>query len=281
MKNHIVFKFIAILLCAAALLGVLGSAGGILVMIEAELYEKNVTQAYRETLESYATGYASEIAVRYASRELGGARDAQLENYYGSNWYNDVFHQDRVGYVITDADGNILASQEIPSGALIQEVFKVPASGRYMQTHHILTEEEYFGTVELPEGTSTDNALGHVYNAIPEDGADIYYMEMRYSNGTAETIGSPEDYLGTIYATPEGAAEFYGAEGLNLLENSHATTIPTWPSGPGTASWSMRSAVMRESSRRAGTMAAWSICCCGILPRRFSSTMPSPPRAAP
>ena len=223
MKNHIIFKFIAILLCAATLLGAAAAAGGILVLMEAGLYEKDVNRAYLDMLESKAGGYASKVAVRYASRELGGANEALMDQQYGYYWYDGSFDSSRAGFVITDEDGEILEDQSLAEGQKAEYTFTVPASGRYMKVHYTLTEEEYFGTVKLPEATSTDNALGHVYDAIPEGGAEIFYIEMRFADGSTENIGSPEAYLGTLYATPEGAAEFFGAEGVNLLESGKDT----------------------------------------------------------
>ena len=44
MKYNIAFKFLAVLLCAACLLGAVGSAAGILVLTEGELYDKTVPQ---------------------------------------------------------------------------------------------------------------------------------------------------------------------------------------------------------------------------------------------
>ena len=231
MKNHIIFKFIAILLCAAALLGAVAAGGGILVLMEAELYEKDVNRAYLDMLESKAGGYASEVAVRYASRELGGANEALMDQQYGYYWYDGSFDSNRTGFMITDEDGEILQDQSLAEGQKAEYTFTVPASGRYMKVHYTLTEEEYFGTVKLPEATSTDNALGHVYDAIPEGGAEIYYIEMRFADGSTENIGSPEEYLGVLYATPEGAAEFFGAEGVNLLEggqDTHHTYMAFW-----------------------------------------------------
>ena len=44
MKNHIAFKFLAVLLCAASLLGAVGSALAVFALTEGDLYEKTVEQ---------------------------------------------------------------------------------------------------------------------------------------------------------------------------------------------------------------------------------------------
>ena len=227
MKNHIIFKFIAILLCAAALLGAVAGGGGILLMMEANLYDKTSEQAYRDTLEGYAEGYADDMAVRYASRELGGAGDALVNSYCSADWYYDVFNANRIGYVIYDEDGIMLQDQSLGGEYPVQTSFSFPVSGNYMNVLSVMTQEEYRGAVELPEGVTTENEQGYVYDAIPEGGTEIYFVEMQFHDGSTENIGSPEEYLGSIYTTPEGAAEFYSAEGVNLLDG-HIEQIHTY-----------------------------------------------------
>ena len=71
MKNSILFKFLAILLCAASLTGIVGGAAGVLVLAEGDLYNKTVDQVQDERLESSAHLVADHTALAYASRELG------------------------------------------------------------------------------------------------------------------------------------------------------------------------------------------------------------------
>ena len=60
MKNHIVFKFIAIALCALCLLGAAGGIGCIIGLSELDLYNKTVDE-YRAGLEQdSARNHASE-----------------------------------------------------------------------------------------------------------------------------------------------------------------------------------------------------------------------------
>ena len=44
MKNSIFLKALAILLCAASLMGIVGSAAGALTLVENDLYNKTVDQ---------------------------------------------------------------------------------------------------------------------------------------------------------------------------------------------------------------------------------------------
>ena len=50
MKNHIIFKFLAVFLCATFLLGIAGSTVGILALTEMDLYDKTVEQVYEEEI---------------------------------------------------------------------------------------------------------------------------------------------------------------------------------------------------------------------------------------
>ena len=58
MRNHIAFKFLAVILCAASLLAAVGSAAGILALTEADLYNKSVDQVVDEKLQNDEIGRA-------------------------------------------------------------------------------------------------------------------------------------------------------------------------------------------------------------------------------
>ncbi len=225
MKYHIIFKFLAIVLCAAFLLGAAASGAGILVMTEADLYQKNADEAYRDALTGYVESYAEDVALKYAAKELGGAGDALVDSYYSFGWHDDVFHPVRIGYTIFDEAGNVLEETGLRDGQEAEYTFLAQPGGSYLKVLSEISEEEYFGTVELPEGTTTETARGYVFDAIPEGGTEIFFVEMRFDDGTTEFLGSPEEYLGSLYTSPEGAAEFFSAEGVNLLDYD----LPAYP----------------------------------------------------
>ena len=83
MKNAIVFKFVAIVLCAASLLGAVGSGLGIFVMTESGLYDKTVEEVYQERVKSSGEYYATSLTQDYASRNLGGCPEEMTESRYG------------------------------------------------------------------------------------------------------------------------------------------------------------------------------------------------------
>ena len=72
MKHSLFVKTLAILLCAASLMGIVGGAAGALVLVEGDLYNRTVDQMLDENLLDTATMFADQTALSYASRELGG-----------------------------------------------------------------------------------------------------------------------------------------------------------------------------------------------------------------
>ncbi len=105
MRNNLVFKFIAILLCAASLLGMVGSVGGILVLTEGDLYNKTVEQVRQENLEQLTRSQASALALMYSSTTLGGAPEELVEQTLVSTWFDGDY-----GYRILDTEGKVLSA---------------------------------------------------------------------------------------------------------------------------------------------------------------------------
>ena len=104
MKNHIVFKFIAIALCALALLTSVASGIGIALLAYADLYENTVEQLQLEQIQQHLQLSAQNLAVRYAGTTLGNCspefmeRNVPLYHFASDNWY----------YTLEDADRNLL-----------------------------------------------------------------------------------------------------------------------------------------------------------------------------
>ena len=84
MRYATVFKFIAVILCAATLLGAVGSATGIVFLTE--LGGKNVQEQYVDQLRSQSIGYALDAGAQFASEYLGGAHRNIINQYYGNDW---------------------------------------------------------------------------------------------------------------------------------------------------------------------------------------------------
>ena len=110
MKHHIAIKFIAILLCAAALLATGGSAIGVIFLAQTDLYDQDVNAILQEERTTQLNKVASELAADCASTTLGGMREEAYYQYNGGPYYHYVLEYDKWYYTITDAKGNILES---------------------------------------------------------------------------------------------------------------------------------------------------------------------------
>ena len=189
MRHSIFLKFIAVFLCAASLLGAAGCALGIFAMSQMGLYGSTLEEAYAEATGNTVERLAHELAVRNASRELGGADDYLIRDYYGSHWMQSTFDWNQVGYTILDPEGNVLEQQEL-SGAytdLIPYSFDVEGA-QYLNVLNTMTEEEYneihYSPVEtVPVTEPEPEPELTVYNMVPADGSKINAIHVDFADG--------------------------------------------------------------------------------------------------
>ncbi|MBR1972223.1 MAG: hypothetical protein IKA16_02155 [Oscillospiraceae bacterium] len=228
MKHNIVFKFIAILLCAASLLGAIGSGIGILALTEHDLYNKTVDQVKEERTRESAEHYAENLALMYTSTELGGSPEAMVESmlrYFGFEEFFGTY-----GYTITDAEGNVVSSYrpELAEAAGIT-TYTVPASGQYAHLVSLESQEEIDAREAAQKASRTMNAydFGRGNSQIPaqgilvnnvmfmgRDGAPVYeatcynyeynvtYHYENSSNGYG--VGSQTNCTGFLICNPDG-----------------------------------------------------------------------------
>ena len=189
MKHHIVIKFLAIFLCAASLLGVAASGLGLFAVSELGLREQTLAEAHADAVSVTAEGLANELAVRYASRELGGAADSLIDSYYGSHWLRSNFDWDQVAYVIRDEEGRELESRNFPAGFGVQTEYSVVTGGsRYLQILNTMTQDEYeqlYNPVTEPSVTMPVEMDGetYAYLSVNANGCDIGKILVTYSDG--------------------------------------------------------------------------------------------------
>ena len=128
MKNHIVIKFLAVLLCTVSLLGAVGGAAGIFALTETDLYNKTVDQLYAERIQSEGQTLAYNTAMFYASRDLGGCPLSLVQELYDhDNGLNPFYY----GYALKASEGNVLMNQELPSGDAYR-TYTFDVTGQYM-----------------------------------------------------------------------------------------------------------------------------------------------------
>ena len=226
MKYNIVFKFLAIALCALMLLGAAGSAAAIIGMTEAGLYDISVEELRDRYIRSDGESMAGRIAVDYAEANLGGVPEAiagptvyDLGPSGKTGWLYGVFNPALAGYVLKDAEGNVLESggAENLSDA---EFYSFPASGSYKYVLSI---------TEKPE--TAPQADASTYNAIPEGGATVFSVSID-AEDSSESVDSVEP-IGYITDIGYGIIRFEANEQGAIDLPDSPTTCVTFREGNG------------------------------------------------
>lgn len=216
MKYNIVFKFLAIALCALMLLGAAGSAAAIIGMTEAGLYDVSVEELRDRYIRSDGESMAGRIAVDYAEANLGGVPEAiagptvyDLGPSGKTGWLYGVFNPALAGYVLKDAEGNVLESggAENLSDA---EFYSFPVSGSYKYVLSITEKSE-----------TAPQADASTYNAIPEGGALVLSLsiETEDSSGSVDSV----EPIGNIYDTGNGV-RFEANPSMGVIDLPDAPT---------------------------------------------------------
>ena len=226
MKYNIVFKFLAIALCALMLLGAAGSAAAIIGMTESGLYDISVEELRDRYIRSDGESMADRIAVDYAEANLGGVPEAiagptvyDLGPSGKPGWLYGVFNPALAGYVLKDAEGNVLESggAENLSDA---EFYSFPVSGSYKYVLSITEKSE-----------ATPQADASTYNAIPEGGATVFSVSID-AEDSSESVDSVEP-IGYITDIGYGIIRFEANEQGAIDLPDSPTTCVTFRDGNG------------------------------------------------
>ena len=190
MRYSTVFKFIAFVLCAATLLGMVGSAAGIFFLTE--LGGKSVEEGYRDRLRSQSVSFAMSVGGLRLSEELGSAPRSFASQYYG--WQSQYFDMMRVGYTLCDEAGNILEERELPdSGSPVVFEEEIPVTGRYMKIIETRSREAYQNT---HSNTSGENF--RVLVMPSQEVTEIRTVYLDYTDGRREKI-QEDTAVGWLY----------------------------------------------------------------------------------
>jgi len=226
LKYNIVFKFLAIALCALMLLGAAGSAAAIIGMTESGLYDISVEELRDRYIRSDGESMAGRIAVDYAEANLGGVPEAiagptvyDLGPSGKTGWLYGVFNPALAGYVLKDAEGNVLESggAENLSDA---EFYSFPVSGSYKYVLSITEKSE-----------ATPQADASTYNAIPEGGATVFSVSID-AEDSSESVDSVEP-IGYITDIGYGIIRFEANEQGAIDLPDSPTTCVTFRDGNG------------------------------------------------
>lgn len=216
MKYNIVFKFLAVALCALMLLGAAGSAAAIIGMTESGLYDISVEELRDRYIRSDGESMADRIAVDYAEANLGGVPEAiagptvyDLGPSGKTGWLYGVFNPALAGYVLKDAEGNVLESGGAENLA-DAEFYSFPVSGSYKYVLSVTEKSE-----------TAPQADASTYNAIPEGGALVLSLsiETEDSSGSVDSV----EPIGNIYDTGNGV-RFEANPSMGVIDLPDAPT---------------------------------------------------------
>ena len=226
MKYNIVFKFLAIALCALMLLGAAGSAAAIIGMTESGLYDVSVEELRDRYIRSDGESMAGRIAVDYAEANLGGVPEAiagptvyDLGPSGKTGWLYGVFNPALAGYVLKDAEGNVLESGGAEN-LTDAEFYSFPVSGSYKYVLSITEKSE-----------ATPQADASTYNAIPEGGATVFSVSID-AEDSSESVDSVEP-IGYITDIGYGIIRFEANEQGAIDLPDSPTTCVTFRDGNG------------------------------------------------
>jgi len=228
-KNHIAFKFLAVLLCAASLLGAVGSGLGIFALTEGDLYDKTVEQVYEEQVMLQGQEFAEQTARIYASLTLGGMPSVTVDQGLG---YRNYFREPHYGYRLLDAEGNELESR-MPEGQSWKDSYSFPVSGNYMHLVEVTSISQELEQQEpVAEGYPNDGSVQYMnapydvlVDEIPEEGAVLTEIQL---SGREDGNGVSGGEVGTVFRNREGVV-IMRSPGWHLGElDPVVTAIALW-----------------------------------------------------
>ena len=119
MRNHVIFKFLAIALCALCLMGAIVSGGSLVVLAGLGLQDgQSPWEKWHEELESNLQWQAQDYVARYAAQAEGRANQAFVNRRYSEPAYD---------YQIKDSKDNVVAESITMTGGFTEFAYTVNA----------------------------------------------------------------------------------------------------------------------------------------------------------
>ena len=215
MKNHIAIKCIAIVLCALFLLGAAGGVAGIIALSEMGLYNKTVDEYREQVIRDNARNYASEVALTYCSKILGGCPTDMIRAYYGdADWFFREYPEH--GYVVADAEGKVLSSYNTEAAQTSQS-YSFPISGKYL--HLVGIQSDTLQEQEVPIPRSVAEGEAYLYDAIQPMGSYVAGLSVGYPDGSSNSYGG-SDSVGFLFKDQTGRVLFRGFESCMAIADN-------------------------------------------------------------
>ena len=224
MRNNLAFKFIAIALCALCLMGAIGGAAGIIGLSSMDLYNKTVDEYLAQEVRGDAALQASELALNYASKMLGGCPEDMLqaqaqEQYGGEDWFYRQYPS--YGYTITDSEGKVLSSYNVDD-VQGRTAYPFQETGNYMHLVEVIPMNQ---SVQIEED-SRAVAVGeeYLYDAISPMGDPVYSVTIGYDGGSMATDGG-DSSIGFVFYDADGRVVFRCVDAVMEIESTEVNYL--------------------------------------------------------
>lgn len=129
MKNHGIFKGLAIVLCALCLMSAALSGGSLMILAAINLGENvSPSQRYLQDREESLNWIAGALAERYAAKTAPKADEALVEQYY--SYLDRGTALENANYEILDSKGKVLERKDDQTGSFTDFTFRIAKGDR-------------------------------------------------------------------------------------------------------------------------------------------------------
>ena len=129
MKNHGIFKGLAIVLCALCLMSAALSGGSLMILAALDLGEDlSPSQRYLQDREESLNWIAGALAERYAAKTAPKADETLVEQYYSYLDRNTTW--ENANYEILDSKGKVLERKDGQRGSFTDFTFRIAKGDR-------------------------------------------------------------------------------------------------------------------------------------------------------
>ena len=197
MRNHGIFKLLAVALCAACLFAAVASGAGLMALAALNLGENvSPSQRYLQDREESLNWIADALAARYAAKTAPKADEALVEQYYSYLDRNTAL--ENANYEILDSKGKVLERKDGQTGSFTDFTFRIAKGDRtyvevlegpiYAQTLEEgqqaarklagkdALEEDFFPGIHFPIREELADG-GCIYAIDYKDGWNIYKIQ--------------------------------------------------------------------------------------------------------
>ena len=211
MKNHGIFKLLAVALCAACLFAAVASGVGLMALAALNLGENvSPSQRYLQDREESLNWIADALAARFAAQNAPKADEALVEQYYSYLDRNTAL--ENANYEILDSKGKVLERKDDQTGSFTDFTFQIAKGDRtYVEVLegpiYAQTMEEAQQAAQKLAGTTVlgEEFPPEAYFPIREelaDGGSIYSMD--YKDGwniyKIQDVPLNQDYTVVIHS---------------------------------------------------------------------------------